>query len=141
MIQIAALLCLFFTGGGDWSIDGVPYRATIAGYSLVDSPARIELGFKETGYPRSGSWTSPESNATFPITGAVQVVSQSYISHGANGGGGGISANRAFDFTGTLGGSGNMVILNAGTIVPQRVSVRSLHRMLFVALLTRFGAG
>src|SRR5205085_9918399 len=45
-----------------------------------------------------------------------------YISHGASGGGGGISANRAFDFTGTLDGSGNMVILNAGTIVPQRVS-------------------
>src|SRR5713101_4329205 len=36
----------------------------------------------------NGGMLNGGDNATFPITGKVQVVSQSYISHGANGGGG-----------------------------------------------------
>jgi len=61
-------------------------------------------------------------DATFPISGRIQVQSQSYISHGANGGGGGISANRGFNISGYLSGSGNMVIMNAGTAVPQQIT-------------------
>jgi hypothetical protein len=69
-----------------------------------------------------GGMLNGGDDATFTITGAIQVVSQSYISHGLSGGGGGIGPNRAFNFTGVLSGAGNMVILNAGTTLPQRIS-------------------
>ena len=51
-----------FDSAGTWS-EGTLFNANV----IPNAPARIELGFKETGYPRSGSWTSPESKATFPI--------------------------------------------------------------------------
>jgi hypothetical protein len=70
----------------------------------------------------NGGLLNGGDDATFPITGRIAVVVQSYISHGANGGGGGVSPNRGFNFTGLLSGTGNMVILNAGTNVPQQVS-------------------
>ncbi len=61
----------------------------------------------------------------YPMTGLIQVQTQSYISHGANGGGGGISANRALNIAGVLSGSGNLVIMNAGLTLPQVVSGNS----------------
>lgn len=70
----------------------------------------------------NGGMLNGGDDATFPISGNIQIARQSYISHGANGGGGAISQNRAFNFTGILGGTGNMVIFNAGTTVPQQVS-------------------
>jgi hypothetical protein len=74
------------------------------------------------GFILNGGMLNGGDDSTFPITGRIQVLSQSYISHGANGGGGGVSPNRAFNFSGVLSGTGNMVILNAGTTIPQRVS-------------------
>jgi hypothetical protein len=73
----------------------------------------------------NGGMLNGGDDATFQIAGTVQVVSQSYISQGANGGGGGISSARGFNFTGSLAGVGDMVILNAGIIVPQVVSSTS----------------
>jgi hypothetical protein len=70
----------------------------------------------------NGGMLNGGDDTTFGVTGRVQVAAQSYISHGANGGGGGISANRAFNFTGLLTGSGTMVILNSGLNVAQQVS-------------------
>ena len=70
----------------------------------------------------NGGMLNGGEDTTFAITGKVQVAVQSYISHGANGGGGGISPLRAFNFTGVLSGTGNVVILNAGTTVAQQVS-------------------
>jgi len=70
----------------------------------------------------NGGMLNGGDDATFAITGKVQVAAQSYISHGANGGGGGISPNRAFNFTGLLAGTGTLVILNAGTTLAQQVS-------------------
>ena len=61
-------------------------------------------------------------DATYPMTGIIQVATRSYISHGANGAGGGISQNRALNFTGTLTGSGTLVIMNSGLTLPQIVS-------------------
>jgi hypothetical protein len=61
-------------------------------------------------------------DGTFVITGLIRVDSRSYISQGANGGGGGISVNRAVNFTGQLTGTGDLVIMNAGTTIPQLVS-------------------
>ncbi|MDB6108510.1 MAG: CotH protein, partial [Pedosphaera sp.] len=70
----------------------------------------------------NGGMLNAGDDATFTISGTVQVVSQSYISHGANGGGGGISPNRAFNFTGPVKGTGTLVILNAGTTIAQQIS-------------------
>jgi hypothetical protein len=70
----------------------------------------------------NGGMLNAGDDATFNITGRVAVISQSYISHGANGGGGGISANRSFNFTGVLSGPGNLVIMNAGVTLPQQFS-------------------
>src|SRR5580765_3533180 len=70
----------------------------------------------------NGGMLNGGDDATFPITGPIQVSAQSYISHGAAGGGGGISQNRAINFNGVLTGSNNIVILNAGTTIPQQVS-------------------
>jgi hypothetical protein len=70
----------------------------------------------------NGGMLNGGDDTTFPIAGKVQVVSQSYISHGANGGGGGIAAGRAFNFIGVLTGTGTMVILNSGTTIPQQAS-------------------
>jgi hypothetical protein len=70
----------------------------------------------------NGGLLNAGDDATFAISGKVQVISQSYISHGANGGGGGISPNRSFNFTGLLSGTGIMVILNSGATIPQQIS-------------------
>ncbi|HWH70332.1 MAG TPA: hypothetical protein VNT26_13180, partial [Candidatus Sulfotelmatobacter sp.] len=70
----------------------------------------------------NGGMLNGGDDTTFVITGKVKLASQSYISHGASGGGGGVSPNRAFNFTGLLSGTGNLVILNAGTVIPQQVS-------------------
>jgi len=70
----------------------------------------------------AGGLLNGGDDATFPVTGRIQVQSQSYISHGANGGGGGISANRAFNISGYLSGSGNIVIMNSGTAIAQQIT-------------------
>lgn len=70
----------------------------------------------------NGGMLNGGDDATFPITGYIRVTSPSFISHGANGAGGGTSANRAFDFQGILDGAGSIQIINAGTNVPQKVS-------------------
>jgi hypothetical protein len=74
------------------------------------------------GFILNGGMLNGGEDTTFAVMGRVQVAAQSYISHGANGGGGGISPLRAFNFTGVLSGTGNVVILNAGTTVAQQVS-------------------
>ena len=33
-----------------------------------DAPARIELGFRQRGFPRDGTWTSDEMRTSFPFT-------------------------------------------------------------------------
>src|SRR4051812_1242860 len=73
----------------------------------------------------NGGMLNGGDDATFALTGNIRVTAQSYISHGANGGGGGISANRAYNISGALSGSGDMVIINSGTTVPQIVSGNS----------------
>jgi len=73
------------------------------------------------GLVLNGGMLNGGDDAIFPISGRIQVLSQSYISHGANGGGGGASPNRAFNFTGLLSGNGTMVIINAGTSIPQQI--------------------
>jgi hypothetical protein len=70
----------------------------------------------------AGALLDAGDDATFPITGSIQVQSQSYISHGANGGGGGISANRSFNISGFLSGTGNLVIMNSGLTLAQQIS-------------------
>lgn len=32
-----------------------------------DSPARVELGYRESDYPRLGTWTGPETSTAFPF--------------------------------------------------------------------------
>ncbi|HSU67238.1 MAG TPA: hypothetical protein VLJ39_10215, partial [Tepidisphaeraceae bacterium] len=32
-----------------------------------DSPGRVELGYRESGYPRVGSWTSAEAATDYPF--------------------------------------------------------------------------
>ena len=64
-------------------------------------------------------------DGVYPMTGSIQVQSLSYISHGANGGGGGISANRALNISGVLSGSGDLVFMNAGLNLPQVISGNS----------------
>src|SRR2546426_585631 len=59
---------------------------------------------------------------TFAIPGRVQGVSQSFISQGATGGGGGVNPLRAFNFTGWLTGTGTVAIINSGTTLPQQVT-------------------
>ena len=107
---------------------------TFAGVSLtVDTNA--ELRAKQSGailnFPGvggnpglilNGGMLNAGDDATFSITGSILVNNQSYISHGANGGGGGISQNRALNFAGTLSGVGNLYIMNAGTTIPQIIS-------------------
>jgi mono/diheme cytochrome c family protein len=71
-----------------------------------------------------GDNTSPTVTT---ITGSIEVASQSYNSASAtNGGGGGLAPNaRAIDIAGYLSGSGNMVIMNCSTNLPQVVSCPS----------------
>lgn len=73
----------------------------------------------------NGGMLNGGDDATFPITGSIVVSNQTYISHGANGGGGSVSQNRAFTISGVLSGSGNMYIMNAGTTIAQTVSGNS----------------
>src|ERR1044071_5349857 len=70
----------------------------------------------------NGGMLNGGDDTTFPIIGNIQVLSQSYISHGAGGGGGGVSPNRAFNISGNLSGAGNVVIMNSGTSIPQQVT-------------------
>jgi hypothetical protein len=68
-----------------------------------------------------GMLNDGDNGTTFNISGNIYVAAQSYISDGTNGGGGGIAAARSFNFTGTLSGSGNLVILLCGTNQPEEV--------------------
>jgi hypothetical protein len=104
---------------GDWLMmdTNSELRAKQAGATL-DFPG---VG-GNPGLILNGGMLNGGDDANFPITGRIQILAQSYISHGANGGGGGVSPNRGFNFTGVLSGTGNIVIMNAGTNVPQQVS-------------------
>ncbi|HEX3800331.1 MAG TPA: lamin tail domain-containing protein [Verrucomicrobiae bacterium] len=73
----------------------------------------------------NGGMLNGGDDAIFPVTGVIKVAGQSYISHGANGGGGGISPNRAFKISGILTGSNNIVIINSGTTFPQQIAGNS----------------
>lgn len=64
-------------------------------------------------------------DGVYPMTGSIQVQSLSYISHGANGGGGGISANRALNISAAISGSGDLVFMNGGLTLPQVISGNS----------------
>src|SRR5262245_1806814 len=64
-------------------------------------------------------------DGVYPRTGSIQVQSLPYISHGANGGGGGISANRALNISAVISGSGDLVFMNAGLNLPQVISGNS----------------
>lgn len=72
-----------------------------------------------------GMLNAGDDNTTFSISGNIYVAAQSYISNGKNGGGGGVTQARSFNFTGTLGGPGNLVILLCGTSQPEQVSSAS----------------
>ncbi len=73
------------------------------------------------GFLNNGDNTA---NSAATITGSIQVTGLSYNSaQGANGGGGGLAPNdRSFNISGYLSGTGNMVILNCGTNLPQIIS-------------------
>ncbi len=73
----------------------------------------------------NGGMLNGGDDGTYPVRGYIRVTAPSFISHGANGGGGGISANRSVDFQGILDGTNSVEILNAGTTVPQIVSGNS----------------
>ena len=64
------------------------------------------------------------ANTSVTITGSIQVAGQSYNSaQGENGGGGGLAPNaRAITIAGYLSGTGNMVIMNCSTNLPQVIS-------------------
>jgi hypothetical protein len=69
-----------------------------------------------------GMLNDGDDSTTVNISGRISVAAQSYISNGKNGGGGGLSISRAFNFTGALSGSGDLVILLCDTSQPQQVS-------------------
>ena len=69
----------------------------------------------------NGGVLNAGDDVVFTITGKVQVASQSYICPG-DAGGGAFEPLRGFNFTGQLGGDGTLVIINAGTTVPQQIS-------------------
>jgi hypothetical protein len=77
------------------------------------------------GLIMDGGLIDAGDDATFIVTGRVQIASQSYISHGANGGGGGISANRALNVSAVLSGSGTLVIMNSGLTLAQQFTCPS----------------
>src|ERR1041385_2639420 len=78
------------------SADNNPALVTTCNYPGVGGNAGLIL---------NGGLLNCGSDGTVIITGKVDVASQSYISHGAGGGGGGLTANlRAVNFTGVLGG-------------------------------------
>jgi len=82
-------------------------------------------------------------DGNFPITGVIEVASQSYLCPGNNGGGG-LSANaRSMDFQGQLTGSGNLVCFEASLQAAQRVSGNSntFSGEWFVKAGWLFGAG
>ncbi|HZV36384.1 MAG TPA: chitobiase/beta-hexosaminidase C-terminal domain-containing protein, partial [Verrucomicrobiae bacterium] len=73
----------------------------------------------------NGGMLNSGSDGLASITGSVQVAAQSYNSaQGANGGGGGLATPnpRSFTISANLSGSGNFVIINCSTNVPQVIS-------------------
>jgi len=52
-----------------WS-DGTTFNANVCDAS-AGGPARVELGFKDNDFPRTGTWTSPEVKAQFPFTDLI----------------------------------------------------------------------
>jgi hypothetical protein len=71
----------------------------------------------------NGGIINAGDDATFPITGIIQVTGQSYIAPGDNGGGGTLRPNRAINISGQLTGTGTMVIFQAGGLtLPQQIS-------------------
>lgn len=111
---------------------------TFAGNSLTVN-SNTELRFKGSspstlnfpgvnGNPglilNGGLLNNGNDNTAANITGSIEVAAQSYNSaQGANGGGGGLAANpRSIDIGGYLWGSGNMVIINCATNVPEIIS-------------------
>jgi mono/diheme cytochrome c family protein len=72
----------------------------------------------------NGGMLNDGSDGLAVITGSVQVTGQSYNSAQAqSGGGGGLAANpRAFTISANLSGSGNLVIMNCSTNLPQVIS-------------------
>jgi uncharacterized repeat protein (TIGR03806 family) len=77
------------------------------------------------GLLNNGDSTAPGSSLV--LTGSIAVTGQSYNSaQGQNGGGGGLASNsRAINIAAYLSGSGNMVIMNCSTNLPQIVSCPS----------------
>ncbi|HEX3800332.1 MAG TPA: immunoglobulin domain-containing protein [Verrucomicrobiae bacterium] len=73
----------------------------------------------------NGGMINGGDDGTETFAGRIQVAAQSYISDGANGGGGGISPNRSFNISGVLSGTGNMVIINCSTTFVQQISGNS----------------
>ena len=74
----------------------------------------------------NGGLMDAGDDGTFTFTGRLQVASQSYISHGANGAGGGLNANpRAFIFSGVLSGAGTLVFMNCQTTVAEQITGNS----------------
>jgi hypothetical protein len=64
-------------------------------------------------------------DGNFPITGTIEVASQSYLCPGNNGGGG-LSANaRSMDIQGQLSGSGTLICFEASLQAAQRISCNS----------------
>ena len=61
-------------------------------------------------------------DGTYPTSGNILVAAPSYLCNGANGGGGGVEQNRAFNITGVLSGSASITIINSGTTIPQLIT-------------------
>jgi hypothetical protein len=127
-------------------------RVRIQGHGVITFPAdsltlntNTELRIKSTGGGSTGNTNALNSlnfpgvlgnpglilnggvlnageDGVFPITGKILVSNRSYICNGQAGGGGGVATNRAFNISGLLTGTGDIVILNAGTNLPQQVS-------------------
>ena len=71
----------------------------------------------------SGGIMNAGDDGTMTYTGRIQIASQSFISHGANGTGGGLTGNaRNLVFAGQVSGPGNLVIINCRTNTPQQFS-------------------
>jgi hypothetical protein len=73
------------------------------------------------GFILNGGVINVGDDTVFVITGKIQVASQSYISP-ADAGGGAVKPLRGVALAGQLTGTGAMVILQAGTTVPQQIA-------------------
>ncbi len=70
----------------------------------------------------NGGILNAGDDGVFPVAGKIQVVSQSYICTGDNGGGGTARPNRGITISGQLTGNGAMVIFQGTTNTPQTIS-------------------